>query len=109
MRTLWAYAHNIYRGNNEDVALSWFTPELRHRSYQLYEGVYLNLKSSPEHGAVARFARNFLRQHGPPDRVYLDNLRWDDREQEYKWTNVWWEYDDGRRIRYPNYNEINHE
>jgi hypothetical protein len=109
MRTLWAYAHSIYRGNNEAPNLQWFTPELRHRSYQLYEGVYLNLKSSPEHGTVARFAQDFLRRHGPPDRVYLENLRWDDRAQEYKWSNVWWEYGDGRRIRYPNYNEISHQ
>lgn len=106
MKYLWAYVHSMYRGNREEGPLKWFTPEMRHRSHQLYEGCYMNLDSDPKHGDVARFAQEFLRKNGHPDRVYLEGLRWDEEKKEWVWDNVWWEYKDGKRVRYPNYDEI---
>ncbi|MGC9003243.1 MAG: fibronectin type III domain-containing protein [bacterium] len=106
MKYLWAYVHSMYRGNREEGPLKWFSPEMRHRSHQLYEGCYMNLDSDPKHAEVARFAQQFLKANGHPDRVYLEGLRWDSEKKEWVWDNVWWEYKNGKRVRYPNYEEI---
>jgi hypothetical protein len=37
----------------------------------------MRLDSSADHVKVARFGQAFLKQHGHPDRVVLENLRWD--------------------------------
>ena len=105
MKQLWALAHSVYRGNLE-ASFPWYTAEMRHKSHQLYAGAYLNLKSAPEHAVVARFAQKFLKENGHPDRVFMENLRWDAAGSEWVWDNVYWEYKDGRRVRYPNYAEV---
>lgn len=106
MKYLWAYVHSMYRGNREAEPFKWFTPEMRHRSHQLYIGCYMNLDSDLKHALVARFAQEFLRKNGHPDRVFLEGLRWDPEEKMWKWDRVWWEYKDGRRVLYPNYEEV---
>ena len=106
MKHLWAYTHGIHRGNRAGDAIHWFTPEMQHRSHQLYIGVYLNLDSDPEHGDVARFVRRFLEENGHPARVCLVGLRWSKPDKQWIWDEVWWEYEDGRRVLYPDYSEI---
>ena len=51
--------------------------------------------------------------HGHPDRVYLENLRWDFIDptgrsalRGWVWDKVYWEYRDGRRVLYPSYAEF---
>jgi len=105
MKEIWALAHSVYRGNLES-SFPWYTAEMRHKSHQLYAGAYLNMKSTPEHAKVARFAQKFLKENGHPDRVFMENLRWDATGSEWVWDNVYWEYKDGHRVRYPNYSEL---
>lgn len=105
MKELWAFTHSIYRGNIES-SFPWYTAEMRHQSHQLYIGSYMNLRSSQDHATVARFAQKFLKDNGHPDRIFLEGLRWDDAGNQWIWDKVWWEYKDGRRVRYPDYKEI---
>jgi hypothetical protein len=102
MKQLWAITHSVNRPNS----VSWYTAEMRHKSHQLYVGAYLNLRSSPDHAVVARFVQKFILENGHPDRVYLEGLRWDQAAGEWVWDNVFWEYKDGRRVRYPDYSEV---
>ncbi len=105
MKEIWALAHSVYRGNLES-SFPWYTAEMRHKSHQLYAGAYLNMKSAPEHATVAHFAQKFLKENGHPDRVFMQNLRWDETKSEWVWDAVYWEYKDGHRVRYPNYSEV---
>ena len=102
LKELWAFTHSIYRGNLESP-FPWYTPEMRYRSNQLYIGSYMNMRSSAEHAAVARFAQKFIQDNGHPDRVVLDGLRWDDAQGQWVWDRVFWEYQDGHRVQFPNY------
>ncbi len=79
---------------------------MRPKSHQLYSACYLNLESGPDVAKVARFAQKFLKEHGHPDRVWLEGLHWDGQQKEWVWKNVWWEYQSGRRVQYPNYDEV---
>lgn len=102
MKELWAFTHTVYRGNIQS-SFPWYTAEMRYRSHQLYIGSYMNLNSTPDHAAVARFAQKFIKQNGQPDRVFLEGLRWEESRDNWVWDKVWWEYKDGRRVQYPNY------
>lgn len=104
MNFLWAYVHSMYPANRAPDPLKWFTPDMRHRSHQLYIACQMNLDSAPGHAKVARFAQEFVKTHGHPDRVFLEGLRLDG--ERWIWGNVWWEYANGKRVRYPNYTEI---
>jgi hypothetical protein len=106
MKALWAMIGTTYRGNRDGSAFRWHTAEMRHKSHQLYVGCYLNLDGGPEHAKTARFGQRFLKEHGHPDRVFLENLRWDKTAGEWVWEKVWWEYVNGRRVRYPEFNEL---
>jgi hypothetical protein len=101
---LWAYTLGTYRGNREGP-FAWFTPEMRHRSHQLYIGTYMNLDSSPGHAVAARFGQDFVKKNGAPDRVFLDGLR-QGNDAKWIWDKVWWEYADGRRVQYPDWAEV---
>ncbi len=103
---LWAYTLGTFRGNRDGGVLRWFTPQMRHRAHQLYIGCYLHLDSAAGHAGVARFAQGFVKQHGPPDRVFLENLRRDETAGKWTWDRVWWEYSDGRRVLYPESAEV---
>jgi hypothetical protein len=102
--SLWAYTLGTYRGNRE-APLAWFTPEMRHRSHQLYIGTYIHLDSPPGHAVAARFGQEFVKKNGAPDRVFLEGLRQDDGGK-WVWDKVWWEYADGRRVQYPDWAEV---
>ncbi len=102
MKELWAFTHTVNRGNL-DSSFPWYTAEMRYRMHQLYIGAYMNLNSTPDHAAVARFAQKFIKDNGHPDRVFLEGLRWEENRGEWVWDKVWWEYKDGRRVQYPNY------
>ena len=104
MNHLWAYTHGIHRGNRAGNVIDWFTPEMQHQTYQLYIGTYINLESAQKHGDVARYVRKFLQDNGHPDRVFLEGLR--QENEKWIWDKVWWEYNDGKRVQYPNYEEI---
>ena len=101
---LWAYTLGTYRGNRE-APFAWFTPEMRHRSHQLYIGVYIHLDSAPGHAVAARFGQQFVKKNGTPQRVVLGGLR-QDHDGKWVWDKVWWEYADGRRVQYPDWAEI---
>jgi len=106
MKYLWAYVHSVYKAGWVGAEMSWFTPEMRHRFHQLYIGCYTTVSASPEHARVSRFAQEFLKTHGHPDRVYLEGLRWDENKGEWVWDKVWWQYEDGRSVLYPNYEDF---
>lgn len=101
---LWAYTLGTYRGNRE-APFAWFTPEMRHRSHQLYIGAYLHLDSVPGHAVAARFAQEFVGKNGAPDRVVLEGLR-QENDGKWIWDKVWWQYANGRRVRYPDWAEM---
>ena len=83
---------------------------MRHRAHQLYIGAYLHLDSAPGHAVAARFAQDFVKRNGAPDRVFLEGLRRDGDAGTWAWDKVWWEYGDphanGRRVRYPEWSEV---
>jgi hypothetical protein len=107
MDRLWAYVQGVHRGDQWwGGSDEWFTPELRHRSHQMYVGTFMKLSGSEAHAEVAAFAQDFLAEHGHPDRVYLEGLQKKGVQQEWTWDDVWWEYENGRRVRYPDYGEI---
>ena len=73
----------------------------------------MSMDSSEDQVRVAQFCQEFIRQHGHPDRVFLENLRWDFLDptgrsavKGWIWDQVYWEYRDGRRIKYPSYAEF---
>jgi hypothetical protein len=102
--SLWAYTLGTYRGNRE-APFAWFTPEMRHRSHQLYIGTYIHLDSAPDHAVAARFGQEFVKKNGAPDRVVLEGLR-QERDGKWVWDKVWWEYAGGRRVQYPDWVDI---
>jgi hypothetical protein len=102
--SLWVCTLGTYRGNRE-APFAWFTPEMRHRSHQLYIGTYIHLDSAPGHAVAARFGQEFVKKNGPPDRVVLEGLR-QEKDGKWVWDKVWWEYAGGRRVRYPDWAEI---
>ena len=106
---LWALIHSCFRG---DLEARWVGPRLRHIAHSLYVGAYMSMDSDEEQARVARFCQAFVRRHGHPDRVYLENLRWDfvdptgrSAVKGWIWDQVYWEYNDGQRVRYPSYAE----
>ena len=102
LKQLWAITHSITR-----PAVPGYNAEMRHKSHQLYVGANYKLQgSSPDHAVVARFVQKFISDNGHPDRVYLEGLRWDQAAGEWKWDNVFWEYKNGHRVRYPDYSEV---
>jgi len=102
--SLWAYTLGTYRGNRE-APFAWFTPEMRHRSHQLYIGAYMHLDSAPGHAVAARFGQEFVKKNGTPDRVVLEGLR-QEKDGKWVWDKVWWEYADSRRVPYPDWADI---
>jgi hypothetical protein len=102
---LWAYTLGSYRGNREEP-LAWFTPEMRHRSHQLYIGAYIHQDSAPGQAVAARFGQEFVKKNGAADRVVLQGLR-QDNDGKWVWDKVWWEYADGRRVQYPDWESVN--
>ena len=109
----WAIAFQIMRGNLERSAFKCFTPRFRHIVHSLYAGAYMNVETSDEHVAVARFAQNFIKTNGHPENIKLDNLRWDFIDptgqsplRGWVWDSVTWLYADGRSVRYPTYAEF---
>jgi hypothetical protein len=101
---LWACTLGTYRGNREEP-FAWFTPEMRHRSHQLYIGTYMNLDSASGHAVAARFGQEFIKKNRAPDRVFLEGLR-QDEDRKWVWDKVWWEYAGGRRVQYPNWTDL---
>ncbi len=105
----WALIHSCFRG---DLEARWVGPRLRHIAHSIYACAYMGMDSQPEQADVAKFCQEFVRQHGHPDRVYLENLRWDFLDASGRsavkgwiWDKVYWEYGDGRRVCYPSYAE----
>ncbi|MBD3216447.1 MAG: hypothetical protein GF311_27790, partial [Candidatus Lokiarchaeota archaeon] len=72
---LWGYVQTMNRGNRHDMG--WFTAKHRHLCHQLYAGSFININSSEKHGLIAGFAQKFLEEHGHPDRVFLEDLHYD--------------------------------
>jgi hypothetical protein len=106
-------------------------PEHLHKLYQLYNGFVLpNEAASP----VARFAREFFSQHGPPSRLELRELRQLERREvtvaavesapaggptrvtgdktitfnvsPWVWSDVVWHYEDEPPATYPAYDSV---
>jgi len=106
---MWALIHSNFRG---DLEAEWVGPRLRYIAYSLYIGAYMTMESTAEQAAVSKFAQDFLQKNGHPDRVYLENLRWDFLDESGRsavrgwiWDKVYWEYKDGHRVYYPTYAE----
>ena len=106
----WAVTHQIMRGNLE---AKWFSPRYRHIIHSMYAGAYMHVESSQEHTETARFFQDFLSENGHPDRVKLEGLRWDFIDptggsalRGWVWDEVYWEYETGRRVKYPSYAEF---
>jgi hypothetical protein len=106
------------------------TPELAHRTYQLYNSNQ-GAAGSP---AVRRFARKFYEKNGPPDWMELKDLRQGVpvemdakvgdspvagagtrattaetvkiQVRPWTWTDVVWHYADGRSVVYPAYEKV---
>lgn len=94
----WGVAHSSCGRHNSPVE-----PELRHRLHQLY--CQLHVADVPE---VADYAASFLATVGAPDRIFLEGTYWDNTNSKWEWTGVVWEYKNGKRIRYPNFDEFQH-
>ena len=78
------------------------TEEWMHKLHKLNAVPFQILTKTPRAHA---FAKRFVKQHGQPRRVALDNLRLANEEGEtdhWVWDRVFWEYADGRRVEYPN-------
>jgi len=108
----WAVSHQIMRGNL-DGSGRWFSPRFRHIIHSMYAGAYMNVKSSEVHAEVARFCQEFIKEHGHPDRVKLVGLRWDfidptgrSAMRGWVWDKVMWEYDSGKSVEYPGYQDV---
>ena len=106
----WALIHSCFRG---DLEAAWVGPRLRYIASSLYVAAYMDMESSEEQARVARFCQDFVRQNGHPDRVFLENLRWDFLDptgrsalRGWVWDKVFWEFADGRRVLYPSYAEF---
>ncbi len=56
-------------------------------------------------GCAARFGREFVKKNGAPDRVFLEGLR-QEQDGKWVWDKVWWEHAGGRRIQYPDWEDI---
>ncbi len=72
-----------------------------HKLHQVYAMPFQDRGACPRAHA---FAREFLKKNGPPDRVVLQGLRPAEGKQTDHWVydGVFWEYADGRRVKYPN-------
>jgi hypothetical protein len=106
----WALIHSCFRG---DLEAAWVGARFRHIANSLYSCAYMDMGSDDEQARVARFCQTFVAQHGHPDRVYLENLRWDFLDptgrsalRGWVWDRVYWEYQDGQRVLYPSYVEF---
>ncbi len=106
----WAMIQANFRGNLE---ATWLSARFRHIAHSIYSAAYMRIESSEDHVKVARFCQNFVKEHGHPDRVYLENLHWDFIDptgrsalRGWVWDNAVWEYNDGRKVRYPSFDEI---
>jgi hypothetical protein len=106
----WALILGNFRGNLE---AQWVSARYRHIAHSVYCGAYMRVDSSADHVKVARFGQAFLKEHGHPDRVTLENLRWDFIDPSgrhalrgWVWDDAIWEYADGRRVRYPSFDEV---
>jgi len=122
----WMFHMGWYIGGGKALQ----TPELAHRTYQLYNAN----QGSAGSPAVRRFARKFYEKNRPPDWIELKDLRQGDAvEMEAKvgdspiagggtrttaadavkvqvrpwtWTDVVWHYDDGSSAVYPAYEKV---
>ena len=108
----WAVSHQIMRGNL-DGGTDWFSPRFRHIVHSMYAGAYMRVGSNEKHVKVARFCQDFIKKHGHPDRVKLQGLRWDFLDptgrsamRGWVWDKVVWEYDSGKSVVYPAYQEV---
>ncbi len=109
VKDTWALVHSSIRLGET----RWAGPRLRHMIHSLYGAALLCLDNEPQHGEVARFCQEFVRRNGHPDRVVLEGLRWayldaSGRRSAVRgwiWDDVYWEYRDGRRVKYPSYPE----
>ena len=106
----WALVHSCFRG---DLEAAWVGARFRHIANSLYCAAYMDMGSSEEQAAVAKFCQEFVKKNGHPDRVYLENLRWDFLDptgrsalRGWVWDKVYWEYNDGRKVLYPSYAEF---
>lgn len=109
---VWALVHSVFRGNI-DASTSWVGPRMFHAAYSVYGAAYVQLDQGKPFATVNKAAQAFLKEHGHPDRVVLDGLRWGYLDasgrspvQGWIWDDVFWEYMDGRKVRYPRYSEV---
>jgi len=100
----WAFSHISIRGNRDGYMNKWFTARERHTCCQLYVSANIDLNSSKDHGDVLRYFKKFMEKNGHPDGIALEGLR--QENEKWIWDKVWWEYNDGRRVQYPNFEEI---
>ncbi len=106
----WALIHSCFRG---DLEASWVGARFRHIANSLYASAYMDMGSTEDQVQVAKFCEEFVQSNGHPDRVFLENLRWDYIDSSghsalrgWVWDAVFWEYADGRRVKYPSYPEF---
>jgi hypothetical protein len=122
----WMFHMGWYIGSRQALQ----TPELAHRTYQLYN----SNRGDAGDAAVRRYARKFYERHAAPDWIELKELRQlgpvelsadvgespaaggpaRSTEQEtvkirvrpWTWTDAVWRYDDGASAVYPAYEKI---
>ena len=122
----WLFTLGWYVGSGKALQ----TPQLAHRTYQLYN----SNRGDAGSDAVRRFARRFYEKNPPPDWIELRDLRQGEpiviaakvgdspvagggtrtTDQEtvriqvrpWTWTDVIWHYDDGRQVAYPAYDRV---
>jgi hypothetical protein len=122
----WLFTLGWYVGSGKALQ----TPQLAHRTYQLYN----SNRGDAGSDAVRRFARRFYEKNPPPDWIELRDLRQGEpiviaakvgdspvagggtrtTDQEtvriqvrpWTWTDVIWHYDDGRQVVYPAYDRV---
>jgi len=122
----WLFSVGWYIGSGRALQ----TPELAHRTFQLYNSNRGDAGSAP----VRRYARRFYEKNPPPDWVELKDLRQGEpveitakvgespvagvgtrttidesvkiQVRPWTWTDAVWHYDDGRSVVYPAYDKV---
>jgi len=102
----WMFTLGWYIGSQRALQ----TPELAHRTFQLYN----SNRGDAGSAAVRRFARKFYESHPAPEWIELKDLRQLDpvdlaeagRIRPWTWTDVVWHFEDGSRAVYPAYEKI---